>query len=170
MTGEIATGKKTSLRGLFNRTVQILAYFLPGSKTLRPFLHRLRGVHINGRIFIGEQVHLENEFPELIEINDGVEIALRCTLMAHFRGEGKIFIGENAYIGPGCMILSSAPGKVLTIEEASVLAAGSVVIKDVPPYTFVGGVPAKPIAKTTVPMKMDTSYDEWKKGLVYLDK
>ena len=32
------------------------------------------------------------------------------------------------------------------IGEGAVVAAGAVVLKDVPPYTVVGGIPAKPIS------------------------
>ena len=46
------------------------------------------------------------------------------------------------FLGPGCIIL---PG--VTIGSGAVIAAGAVVSKDVPPYTLVGGVPAKPIGK-----------------------
>jgi acetyltransferase-like isoleucine patch superfamily enzyme len=34
----------------------------------------------------------------------------------------------------------------VTIGDHSVVGAGAVVSKDVPPYTVVGGVPARPIA------------------------
>ena len=50
-----------------------------------------------------------------------------------------VFKGDN-WIGVGSIIL-----KGVTIGEGAIVAAGSVVTKDVPPYTVVGGVPAKVI-------------------------
>ncbi|WP_255453216.1 acyltransferase [Thermococcus sp. GR6] len=52
----------------------------------------------------------------------------------------KTKIKRGAWIAPGCIIL---PG--VTIGENSVVGAGSVVTKDVPPYTVVAGNPAKVI-------------------------
>jgi acetyltransferase-like isoleucine patch superfamily enzyme len=51
-----------------------------------------------------------------------------------------IVVGDDAWIGVDCIVL---PG--VTIGEGAVIAAGSVVTKDVPPFTLAGGVPAKPI-------------------------
>ncbi len=51
---------------------------------------------------------------------------------------GKVTIGNYSCIETGSIIL---PG--ITIGEGAVVAAGAVVTKDVPPYTLVGGVPAK---------------------------
>ncbi|WP_339878808.1 sugar O-acetyltransferase [uncultured Algoriphagus sp.] len=53
-----------------------------------------------------------------------------------------IHIKKNAWIGAGATILQG-----VTIGENSVVAAGSVVSKDVPDNTVVGGIPAK-ILKT----------------------
>ncbi len=63
-------------------------------------------------------------------------------------GRGRIFgaghefapvlIGDDVWIGGRAMIL---PG--VTIGEGAVVAAGSVVTRDVAPYTVVGGVPAR---------------------------
>jgi acetyltransferase-like isoleucine patch superfamily enzyme len=152
------------IRRISNRILHLLAQFAPGAETVRPFLHKLRGVKIHGRVFIGDQVYLENEHPECIEIHDGAQIVLRSNLVCHFRGTGKIIIGKNAWIGMNCNIAAS-PGQTLTIGEGAVIAQGSAVGQDVAPYTLVGGVPARLIAKTTIPMTMYTDYHEWKKGV-----
>ena len=56
--------------------------------------------------------------------------------------DAPISIGNKAWIGFGVTIL-----KGVTIGEGSDIAAGSVVTKDVPSYTLVGGNPAKFIKK-----------------------
>lgn len=56
--------------------------------------------------------------------------------------KAPITIKKNAFIGARCIIL-----KGVTIGEGAVVGAGSVVSKDVPPYTVVCGNPAK-IVKT----------------------
>ena len=53
-----------------------------------------------------------------------------------------IMIQDNCWIATGAIIL---PG--ITIGEGAVVAAGSVVVKDVEPWTVVGGNPAKFIKK-----------------------
>jgi len=52
----------------------------------------------------------------------------------------SIYIGDNSWIGARATIL---PG--ISIGNFCVVAAGSVVTKDVPDYTVVAGVPAKPV-------------------------
>lgn len=49
-----------------------------------------------------------------------------------------VTIGHNVWIGANSVIL---PG--VTLGDGAVVGAGSVVTKDVPPNTIVGGVPAK---------------------------
>lgn len=51
-----------------------------------------------------------------------------------------ILIKSNAWIGMNCIIL-----KGVTIGEGAIVGAGSVVTKDVPEWTVVGGNPAKVI-------------------------
>ena len=55
-----------------------------------------------------------------------------------------IKIGTHVWIGSNATILSG-----VSIGEWSVVAAGAVVTKDVPPMTVVGGVPARIIKRIT---------------------
>jgi len=55
-----------------------------------------------------------------------------------------ITIGNNVWIGGSCVIL---PG--VTIGDHSIVAAGSVVTKEVPPNTIVAGNPAKVLRMIT---------------------
>ncbi len=158
---------KSFARRVANRIFHLMAQFGPGATTLRPLLHKLRGVQIHGAVFIGDQVYLENEYPEMIKLHDGVQIALRTIIMCHFRGTGRVIIERNVWIGANCVITAPA-GRTLTIGEGSVVAASSVVTRDIPKFLFVGGAPAKPIARVTVPMTLHTSYEDFKKGLVPL--
>lgn len=54
--------------------------------------------------------------------------------------KGDILVDDDVWIGYGSTILSG-----VHIGQGAVIAAGSVVAKDVPPYAIVGGVPAKVI-------------------------
>lgn len=56
--------------------------------------------------------------------------------------KGDIVVGNDVWIGYEAVILSG-----VTIGDGAVIGARAVVTKDVPPYTIVGGVPAKPIKK-----------------------
>jgi acetyltransferase-like isoleucine patch superfamily enzyme len=146
--------------------LHLIARIMPGATNLRPLIHAMRGVEIHGTVFIGDEVYLENEFPELIEIHDQASINVRATVLAHFREScGKVVIENNVRIGPHCVVAAS-DSQTLTIGQGSVLAAGSVLTRSVPPYRLFSGVPAKPIAKVTVPLTLENSYQEFKKGLV----
>jgi acetyltransferase-like isoleucine patch superfamily enzyme len=153
------------IRGGINRILHLMARFGPGATTLRPFLHRLRGVKIHGKIFIGDDVYLENAYPECIEIQEDAQIALRTTIISHFRGTGRIIIGKKVWIGMCCCI-AATPGQTLTIGEGAVVGMNSTVTRDVPPFTFVIGSPAKPKYQVTVPMTLETSFEDWKNGLI----
>jgi len=164
------TVKRKSLgRRFFNRILHKLAHILPGHTTLRPFIHKLRGVKIYGRVSIGDDVYLENEYPERVEIHDGAVLVLRSVILAHGRGVGRVIIKENVRIGPNAVVAASGV-RTLTIGEGSVVAAGSVVNRDVPPFTLVNGVPAQPTARITVPLTLEHSYDEFVMGLRPLNK
>lgn len=56
--------------------------------------------------------------------------------------KGDIVIGNDVWIGYEAVILSG-----VTIGDGAIIGTRAVVTKDVPPYTIVGGIPAKPIRK-----------------------
>lgn len=84
------------------------------------------GVTIEDGCLIGAQV-------EFATINHGQDPAHRSD--NHF---APIHLGKKVWVGSHATIL---PG--VTIGENSIVAAGAVVTKDVPPNVIVGGVPAK---------------------------
>ena len=83
-------------------------------------------ITIEDGVMIGPGVHITSE-------DHPVEPAKRRTLVPR-----AVVIRQDAWIGAGATIL---PG--VTVGENSVVAAGAVVNKDVPPNSVVGGVPAK---------------------------
>lgn len=56
--------------------------------------------------------------------------------------KGDIVIGNDVWIGYEAVIMAGA-----TIGDGAIIAARAVVTRDVPPYTIVGGIPAKAIRK-----------------------
>ena len=56
--------------------------------------------------------------------------------------KGDIVIGNDVWIGYEAVVLAG-----VTIGDGAIIGTRAVVTKNVPPYTIVGGVPAKPIKK-----------------------
>lgn len=56
--------------------------------------------------------------------------------------KGDIIIGNDVWIGYEAVILAG-----VTVGDGAIIGTRAVVTKDVPPYTIVDGVPAKPIRK-----------------------
>lgn len=121
---------------------------------LRIALYRAMGVSIGSHVFVGLDTWLDDQFPELITIQDDVTISFRVTVIVHDdakridrteagAGDGTVapvVLARGCYLGAGCMVL---PG--VTIGERAVVAAGAVVTRDVPAGAVVAGVPARVI-------------------------
>ena len=75
------------------------------------------------------------------------------------RGESQpITIGNDVWIGTKSTIL-----KGVTVGDGAVVGAGSVVTKDVAPYSIVAGVPAKPIGRRP---KIRDNWWDWEIGTI----
>ena len=131
---------------LFGARTWHQAQYFPSAKIWAPWNLR------TGRsIAIDENVDLYNVAP--ITMGHMVSISRRaflCTASHDISDVGRplrtapikigngVWIGAEAYIGPG-----------VTIGDGAVLAARAVVVKDVPPWTVVGGNPSKFIKART---------------------
>ena len=87
-------------------------------------------------ITIGKNVNFSSNISIYTEQHDHRDPMFRCNSSDAF----SVNIGDRAWIGPNAIILHG-----VHIGEGAVVAAGSVVTKDVPPFTIVAGVPARKI-------------------------
>jgi len=121
---------------------------------LRNALYRGMGIGLGRRVFIGLDTWLDDQFPELITIEDDVTISFRVMVIvhddarrmdrtqagAHTGTVAPVRLRRGCYLGAGSILL---PG--VTVGEGAVVGAGAVVTRDVPPHTLVAGVPARVI-------------------------
>lgn len=124
----------------------------PPHPKLTTVFQRMRGVRIGDHVYIGTNVDIDLLYPHLITIEDYVSIGMHSMIFAHSnptysvwlklkrypRLIAPVLIKRGAWIPPGVIIL---PG--VTIGEHSVVGAGSVVTRNVKPFTMVAGCPAR---------------------------
>ncbi len=118
-------------------------------------------------------------YPSKISLGDNVSINRYCRFYpSYLNQDARIIIQDNVIIGPECTFFSAGQdprregfpdiadtirieedvyigGRStirygVTIGKGSVIAAGSVVVRDIPPYSVAGGVPAKIIKKRDI--------------------
>jgi acetyltransferase-like isoleucine patch superfamily enzyme len=139
----------------------------PGGFRVRPQLHRWRGVRIGKNVWLGLFVYLDDPHPEALSIGDNCSIGIRTSIISHFywgprqgASNGRVTIENNVFIGPHCVILPN-----VRIGEGSVIKAGTVVTRNVPPRTFLGMPPAERLGTVSVPLTTRHSYEEFIKGM-----
>ena len=152
--------------GLKNRILEKIARGVPGAQSIRPLLHRWRGVKMGKEVWVGYDSIIETAKPHLVTIGDGATIGIRNVIIAHFRDwERPVVIEEEAFLGPGVIVLPN-----VVIGRGAVVAAGSVVTTSVPPKIMVRGNPAKPIARVGKSPNAEVSFQEFSMSLRPLEE
>lgn len=155
--------KQWGFHGFFGK---IIFYFKFLSNWLKFFLamkipipyyrtqfQRQRGVKIGFDVYLGHDVIIDLLYPNMITIEDFVDIGDRTLIYAHSRGSPpfkkiyprkieKVRIGKGTWIGNNAMIL---PG--ITIGKYCVIGGSSVVTKDIADFSLAVGSPAKIVRK-----------------------
>lgn len=108
-----------------------------------------RGIVVGDGVSIGPHVLLDGRMGLKIQAGAVIGYGAIIWTLNHdyndieFKGKGApVTIGRHAWICSNSIIL---PG--ITIGEGAVVASGAVVTHDVPPYTIVGGIPARKIGE-----------------------
>ncbi|USX26772.1 glycosyltransferase [Oxalobacteraceae bacterium OTU3CINTB1] len=109
--------------------------------------------HPDESLSIGSFVSLADEVTFMLGGNHPYEGVSTFPFRVKFFGEalesttkGAIVVGDDVWIGMQVLIMSG-----ITIGQGAVIAAGSVVTRNVAPYTIVGGNPAKVIKQRYAP-------------------
>lgn len=129
--------KKARKRGL-NR-ISGLRNTLVGLR--RHLLVRLWGMDLHPSMQMSLSAKLDRTFPIGVHVGENSYIAFEARILTHDRTRGLYLhtrIGKNCFIGGRSMIL---PG--VEIGDNSVVAAGAIVTKSVPPRSIVAGNPAR---------------------------
>lgn len=104
------------------------------------------GVNVKGKCWIYKDVYFDSVAPELITIEKNATLTQGTTILTHYLDPnkpgrnfryGEVKIEKDVFIGCNSIICNS-----VTIGEGSIVGAGSVVTKDIPPYQVWGGNPA----------------------------
>ncbi|MCP4990671.1 MAG: acyltransferase [Colwellia sp.] len=131
------------------------------SNKVRIWLLNRCNYSIKNTCYIGEDLIVIDDPQDrdiTLTIEDRVSLAPGIRLVLHSIPErsrikdyvngkiGKIWIESDAWIGVGAVILPN-----VRICEGAVVLPNAVVTNDVPPYTMVGGIPARKIKTIDVP-------------------
>lgn len=113
---------------------------------LKNWLYRtFLGMEVGKQTSFALMVMLDVMFPEKISVGRNTVIGYNTTILAHeylikeYR-LGEVVIGDEVMIGANSTIM---PG--ITIGDGAIVSAGTLVHKDVPPGSFVGGNPMQVI-------------------------
>lgn len=144
----------------------VICWMFPG---LRPRIWRWCGAKVGKNVSIGWEVFLDVMYAKYLTIEDDVWIANRSTVFCHRRVMDDYHVGDRYKELPqkprpvvikkgACISIGTTVMPGLTIGEGAVTGTGALIVKDVPAWTIVAGVPAKVIK--TLEARTDDNNDE----------
>lgn len=133
------------IKELWRKILNLIIRDFTFNYKLRNRLYRKLGVKIGKEVYIAREVLIDDNYPELLTIEEGAGLSWRVVVLMHDIPRhphivAPVSIKRKALIGVGAIIM---PGVV--IGEYAQVGSGAVATKDVEPYTVVAGVPAKKI-------------------------
>lgn len=134
---------------------------------LRVVYFRSLGMQIGPDTQISLKARIDRTNPRGIHIGRGTLIAFDATVLSHDLARvlhSDTYIGANCFIGCRSVIL---PG--VRIGDSCVVAAGSVVTKDVPSGSIIAGNPARVVRSEIETLKWGVLKDQFNAALQLYD-
>lgn len=131
--GEGSSIRKGTVVAVASKKVE--SFITVGSNTYIGENNNLRAA--DGIIEIGNGC-LISQGITIVTSNHDIKKSLPISQQSWVSKKGKITISDDVWIGANAVILPD-----VTIGKGAVVAAGSVVTKDIPEYSIVAGIPAK---------------------------
>lgn len=136
------------------KQVRWIAMHHPDNR-VRKWLFRATGVSIGSGAVLNVHLRILDNYEPLVEIGERVSVSPNVTIVANagpnnsvlaehpevaasIAGSWPVRIDADAWIGTGAVVL---PG--VTVGRGAIIGAGAVVVKDVPAWAVVAGVPAR---------------------------
>lgn len=129
----VARGSRMTLNRLLPlRTILVSAK--------RALYTRVFGMDLHPTSQFSLSAYFDRTYPQGVHVGAHSWVALQAVVLTHDRTRGLYLhtrVGERCFVGARSVIL---PGVV--VGDGSIVAAGAVVVRDVPPNTIVAGNPA----------------------------
>ena len=138
---------------------------------VRKWLQRKRGVKIGKNVHWGTHIIVDYPYPYFVVVEDGASISGSDYFLAHCKPMAyhddfvesyvaPIIVHKNAWIALNVTLM---PG--VEVGEGAIVSAGSIVSKDIPPFTVAQGNPAKVVADIAEMVRKNYAPEEFERLL-----